>query len=50
MSVERAREQLELAEGRWQNAIHEHYPFSKYDVERLRGTFTPEMAEIPHGF
>ncbi len=24
MSVERAREQLELAEGRWQNAIKEH--------------------------
>jgi hypothetical protein len=24
MSVERAREQLELAEGRWQAAIHEH--------------------------
>jgi hypothetical protein len=34
----------------FQNAIHEHYPFSKYDVERLGGTFTPEMAEIPHGF
>jgi len=34
----------------FQNAIHAHYPFSKYDVERLGGTFTPEMAEIPDGF
>ena len=35
---------------RWlQNAIHERYPISKYDVERLGGTFTPEMAEIPYG-
>ena len=33
----------------FQNAIHEHYPSSKYDVERLGGTFTPEMAEIPDG-
>ena len=33
-----------------QNAIHQHYPSSKYDVERLGSTFTPEMAEIPHGF
>jgi hypothetical protein len=34
----------------FQNAIHQHYRFSKYDVERRGGTFTPEMAEIPHGF
>ena len=33
-----------------QNAIHEHYPSSKYDVERLGGTFTPEMAEIRDDF
>jgi hypothetical protein len=31
-----------------QRAIHEHYPLSKYDVERLGGTFTAEMAEIPY--
>jgi hypothetical protein len=30
-----------------QKAIHKHYPMSKYDVERLGGTFTSEMAEIP---
>jgi hypothetical protein len=30
-----------------QKAIHKHYPMSKYDVERLGGTFTEEMAEIP---
>jgi len=29
-----------------QRAIHEHSPVSQYDVERLGGTFTPEMAEI----
>ena len=34
----------------FQHAIHQHYPSSKYDVERLGGTFTPEMAEIPDGF
>ena len=34
----------------FQNAIHQQYPCSKYDVERLGGTFTPEMAEIPDGF
>ena len=33
----------------FQNAIHQHYPTSKYDVERLGGTFTPEMAKIPDG-
>ena len=34
---------------RWiQQAIHKHYSISKYDVERLGGTFTPEMAEIPY--
>ena len=31
-----------------QQAIHKHYSISKYDVERLAGTFTPEMAEIPY--
>lgn len=31
-----------------QKAIHDHSPISKYDVERLGGTFTPEMAEIPY--
>ena len=31
-----------------QKAIHECYPTSKYDVERLGGTFTPHMAEIPY--
>jgi hypothetical protein len=30
-----------------QNAIHEHWPVSKYEVERLGGTFTEEMAKIP---
>lgn len=30
-----------------QKSIHKHYPMSKYDVERLGGTFTSEMAEIP---
>ncbi len=30
-----------------QKAIHKHYPMSQYDVERLGGTFTSEMAEIP---
>ena len=30
-----------------QKAIHKHYPMSKYDVERLGGTFTSEMAEVP---
>src|SRR5437016_1824064 len=30
----------------FQNAIHQQYPSSKYDVERLGGAFTPEMAEI----
>ena len=30
-----------------QRAIHERYAMSKYDVERLGGTFTPQMAEIP---
>lgn len=30
-----------------QRAIHEPYSMSKYDVERLGGTFTPQMAEIP---
>lgn len=30
-----------------QRAIHDRFPISKYDVERLGGTFTPEMAEIP---
>ena len=34
----------------FQNAIHEHYPSSKYDVARLGGRFTPGMAEIPDGF
>jgi hypothetical protein len=29
-----------------QKAIHERYRGSKYDVERLGGTFTPQMAEI----
>jgi len=29
-----------------QRAIHERYAMSKYDVERLGGTFTPQMAEI----
>ena len=31
-----------------QEAIHKYIPMSKYDVERLGGTFTPEMAEIPY--
>jgi hypothetical protein len=30
-----------------EKAIHERYPGSKYDIERLGGSFTPEMAEIP---
>lgn len=30
-----------------QRAIHKRYSMSKYDVERLGGTFTPPMAEIP---
>jgi hypothetical protein len=30
-----------------QRAIHERYSMSKYDVERLGGVFTPQMAEIP---
>ncbi len=30
-----------------QRAIHERYSMSKYDVERLGGIFTPQMAEIP---
>jgi hypothetical protein len=29
-----------------QKAIHERYGRSRYDVERLGGTFTPQMAEI----
>jgi rubrerythrin len=29
-----------------QRAIHERFPMSKYDVERLGGTFTPQMAQI----
>ncbi len=29
-----------------QRAIHESYSKSKYDVERLGGTFTSQMAEI----
>ena len=29
-----------------QRAIHERFPISKYDVERLGGRFTPDMAEI----
>ena len=29
-----------------QQAIHEHYFMSKYDVERLGGEFTPEMAQF----
>ena len=29
-----------------QAAIHERYSMSKYDVERLGGTFTQHMAEI----
>jgi hypothetical protein len=28
-----------------QKAIHKHSAISKYDVERLGGEFTPEMAE-----
>ena len=28
-----------------QKAIHKHYPMSQYDLERLGGTFTCEMAE-----
>jgi hypothetical protein len=32
---------------RLQSLIHEHAPVSKYDVERLGGRFTPQMAEIP---
>lgn len=36
---------------RWlQTTIHARYPISKYDVERLGGTFTEEMAEIPDTF
>jgi hypothetical protein len=31
---------------RLQQAIHERYGRSRYDVERLGGTFTPQMAEI----
>ena len=30
-----------------QRALHERYSMSKYDVERLGGMFTPQMAEIP---
>ena len=30
-----------------QKAIHDHFSLSKYDVERLGGEFTPEMAWIP---
>jgi hypothetical protein len=29
-----------------QEAIHERYGRSRYDVERLGGTFTPQMTEI----
>ena len=29
-----------------QKAIHDRCPRSRYDVERLGGTFTPQMAEI----
>ena len=32
-----------------QKAIHERYSMSKYDVERLGGTFTPQMADIRDG-
>ena len=31
---------------RLQTLIHEHAPVSKYDVERLGGTFTDDMARI----
>ena len=30
-----------------QAAIHTHYPASKYDVERLGGTFAPTWVEVP---
>ena len=30
-----------------QTAIHAHYPASKYDVERLGGSFTPIWVEVP---
>ena len=30
-----------------QRAIHERCSMSKYDVERLGGRFTPQMAAIP---
>jgi hypothetical protein len=33
---------------RLQSVIHKYAPMSKYDVERLGGTFIPEMAEIPN--
>ena len=31
----------------FQDAIHEKYPASKYDVERLGRTFTPTFVDIP---
>ncbi len=47
MSVERAREQLELAEGRWQTAVKEHAqpPPDAGDTRRLRALAPEDVWE-----